>query len=295
MPPSCHAAHVEKSAGKNKKRGAQVRKPAKKRKPPQKRRKGPTKRQLPKKRKPPQKRRVISRAEARKKGLKRYFTGKRCKYGHRAERRTKNWTCDECERNRRRGAKRRARARPLFITWQEMNNRCYNPKNEGYADYGGRGLKVHLRWRRGARHRRGYQNFIADMAPKPAPHLSLERLDNDDHYRPWNVVWATAKEQNANQRPRRNGLGITGVSRHGSGYRARIPVGSRTRNLGTFRSVKAAVAAYKKAERARDRKRRQKPLTYMWLGTRYLGQFNGPVAASRALNKLHRTVKVKNS
>ena len=41
---------------------------------------------------------IISRAEAKAKGLKRYFTGKPCKHGHVAPRRVFNATCVECER-----------------------------------------------------------------------------------------------------------------------------------------------------------------------------------------------------
>jgi hypothetical protein len=41
---------------------------------------------------------IISRAEAKAKGLKRYFTGKPCKHGHVAERVVFNATCVDCER-----------------------------------------------------------------------------------------------------------------------------------------------------------------------------------------------------
>jgi len=41
---------------------------------------------------------IISRAEAKAKGLKRYFTGKPCKHGHVAERQVYNATCVVCER-----------------------------------------------------------------------------------------------------------------------------------------------------------------------------------------------------
>ena len=41
---------------------------------------------------------IISRAEAIKQGLKRYFTGKPCKCGHVAERQVLNATCVDCQR-----------------------------------------------------------------------------------------------------------------------------------------------------------------------------------------------------
>ena len=42
--------------------------------------------------------RIISRDEARTLGLKRFFTGKPCKYGHVAERRVGNYACMKCDR-----------------------------------------------------------------------------------------------------------------------------------------------------------------------------------------------------
>lgn len=41
---------------------------------------------------------VITRARAKALGLKRYFTGKPCKHGHRSERHVVDWTCVECRR-----------------------------------------------------------------------------------------------------------------------------------------------------------------------------------------------------
>jgi hypothetical protein len=41
---------------------------------------------------------IISRAEAKALGLKRFFTGKPCKYGHVVERRVGNYACVECDR-----------------------------------------------------------------------------------------------------------------------------------------------------------------------------------------------------
>lgn len=43
---------------------------------------------------------IISRKEAKEKGLKRYFTGRPCKYGHVTERKIKSSDCIECAKNK---------------------------------------------------------------------------------------------------------------------------------------------------------------------------------------------------
>jgi hypothetical protein len=73
-----------------------------------------------------------------------------------------------------------------------MQQRCDNPKNEKYADYGGRGIAMCERWR-------SFENFLADMGERPAG-TSLDRIDNDRGYEPSNCRWATRKEQVGNQR-----------------------------------------------------------------------------------------------
>lgn len=73
-----------------------------------------------------------------------------------------------------------------------MQQRCDNPNNLKYADYGGRGIGVCDRWR-------DFENFLADMGERP-PGTSLDRIDNDRGYAPGNCRWATRRDQMANQR-----------------------------------------------------------------------------------------------
>lgn len=82
----------------------------------------------------------------------------------------------------------------LYDCWVDMKQRCYNPKNRGYKNYGYRGIKVCDRWLE------SYQNFYDDMAPKPSDKHSLDRINNDGDYSPDNCRWATQKEQVANSR-----------------------------------------------------------------------------------------------
>jgi hypothetical protein len=72
-----------------------------------------------------------------------------------------------------------------------MLRRCYSHKDASWKNYGGRGITVEFA---------SFEEFFAEVGPKPSPSHSIDRIDNDGHYEPGNVKWSTRSEQMRNKR-----------------------------------------------------------------------------------------------
>src|SRR3990167_8717804 len=62
-------------------------------------------------------------------------------------------------------------ASPTYRSWENMLNRCRNPRTPAYARYGGRGIGVCNRWM-------DFAAFLNDMGERPSPKHSLDRYPN---------------------------------------------------------------------------------------------------------------------
>lgn len=82
-----------------------------------------------------------------------------------------------------------------YNIWTLMKRRCLDENSLRYYRYGGRGIKVCDRWLE------AFENFYADMGPRPHSKLSLDRINNDGNYEPGNCRWTDSMTQYYNSDP----------------------------------------------------------------------------------------------
>lgn len=76
-------------------------------------------------------------------------------------------------------------------------NRCSNPNDKGYPNYGGRGIKVHPPW---AEDRREFLKYLITLDGHDIARLEMDRIDVNKGYEPGNLRFITKAENSKNKR-----------------------------------------------------------------------------------------------
>jgi hypothetical protein len=87
---------------------------------------------------------------------------------------------------------------PLYATWNGIRQRCLNPNNTGYENWGGRGIQMHEPW---VESFWAFAEWVeANLGQRPDGHTLDRYPDVNGNYEPGNLRWATYFEQMANTR-----------------------------------------------------------------------------------------------
>lgn len=142
------------------------------------------------------------------------------------------------------GLKRRGSRNTTYDRWVLMRQRCTNPNASGFANYGGRGIKVCDRWD-------SFENFLSDMGEAPVG-CQLDRIDNHGNYTPGNCRWVSKSEQMVNRRRcAKYSSSHKGVSWRTAARKwiAQASIGGKQVYLGRYDTELEALSAYRRATR----------------------------------------------
>ena len=133
-----------------------------------------------------------------------------------------------------------------YKCWAAIKQRCYNPSNKAYVNYGERGITMCNEWKD------DFEAFYNYVGKAPCSSASIDRIDNNGKYEPGNVRWvANQSIQCINKRTAKNNTsGVKGVYwvKSQNLWKATIFSKGKEIYLGSYKNIDDAINARKEAE-----------------------------------------------
>ena len=121
-----------------------------------------------------------------------------------------------------------------------MKQRCFNPKDNGYKNYGARGISVFSDW---IDNFESYELYIMSLDYAMKYGYTVDRIDTNKNYEPGNLRWASCSVQNSNKRKVSSKRKYIGVRKMGKKHQASLKSNCKNINLGVFdNEIDAAIA-----------------------------------------------------
>jgi hypothetical protein len=90
-----------------------------------------------------------------------------------------------------------AHRRRLLNRLSACKNRCHNPKDKNYPNYGARGIALHEPWRTD---KASFLSYVTKLEGWDQPRLDLDRIDVNKGYEPGNLRFVSRRENSLNKR-----------------------------------------------------------------------------------------------
>ncbi len=118
----------------------------------------------------------------------------------------------------------------LYNVWSREKQRCTNPKDLDYKNYGAKRIKFSTEFNDFL----VWLKYIESLPSAYKPGYTIDRINNNGNYERGNLRWASKATQQQNTRLLRtnNTSGFRGVSKSGNKWKAQIGANNRQIRLG---------------------------------------------------------------
>lgn len=155
---------------------------------------------------------------------------------------TQSCGCYRRDRNKESVTKHGKTKHALYKKWHHIKQRCTNPNDVAFVNYGKRGISFYSEW--ASEFKSFYEYSIMNGWEEG---LEIDRIDNDGNYEPGNIRFTTKRVNTINRRLfKNNKSGFHGVyyRKDAKKWCASIQDKGKRMSVGRFKSKKLAALAY---------------------------------------------------